>query len=187
LSDQDFHSDACLSLAAKERIDQLCVEFEDRWQRESAVDMTPFLERIEPAAQGVLFRELVVLDASYRRLRELPCDRAYYEQHFPERSYDVQCAFAKLTELDTISDLPSGTKLGRYEIEAKIGSGGFATVYRAFDHELQRHVAIKSLRRDRGTPPANLPHLMDEARTVARLLHPAIVPLHDVLQVDGNT
>ncbi len=74
------------------------------------------------------------------------------------------------------------TKLGRYEILEEIGQGGFANVYRALDVELEREVALKELK------PALLGNLewvkrfRREARTIARLDHPHIVPVYDVYE-----
>lgn len=187
MKEAEYSSDNDLPLTVKEQIDALCLEFEDLWQRQEAAEIGSFMSRVEPAARGPLLVELLLLDITYRRCQELPCDRPFYGQQFPEHDDVIQVAFARLKELDAISDLAPGTKIGRYEIGTKIGSGGFATVYRAYDHELQRHVAIKSLRRDRESRGTNLLHLLEEARTVARLSHPSIVPLHDVVQADGDT
>ena len=60
-------------------------------------------------------------------------------------------------------------------------------MYWARDNELGRDVAIKELRRDLFTSPADVDRLMEEARTVARLNHPAIVPLHDVIRGEDDT
>src|SRR3569833_2792607 len=47
------------------------------------------------------------------------------------------------------SDLPIGTVLGgRYEIQAKLGQGGMGTVYRVLDRELDRVIALKTIRAD---------------------------------------
>ena len=70
----------------------------------------------------------------------------------------------------------------RYEIKELIGMGGFGQVYRAFDTELERHVAIKMARPDRHQPPENL---LLEARRAARLKHPGIVSIYDVGRHEG--
>ena len=71
----------------------------------------------------------------------------------------------------------------RYDVQEEIGRGGTAVVYRVFDRILDRHVAMKVLR----SPSDHdaLDALRDEARTVARLDHPNIVPIYDVL-ADGD-
>jgi ABC-type multidrug transport system ATPase subunit/serine/threonine protein kinase len=65
----------------------------------------------------------------------------------------------------------------RYRIQAVIGEGGFGRVYRAFDERLGREVALKVIQR-RGTPEADRLFL-EEARTIARLDHPHVVPVYD--------
>jgi len=72
----------------------------------------------------------------------------------------------------------------RYRIEAALGEGGMGVVYRAHDTLLDRPVAIKAL-----SPAlfsdAGLKRLLREAQAAARLAHPGIVAIHDVLQ-DGE-
>jgi serine/threonine protein kinase len=67
----------------------------------------------------------------------------------------------------------------RYELIDVVGRGGMAAVYRARDRELDRHVALKMLSVPELVPDAAA-RLLREARTLARLEHPGIVPVHDV-------
>lgn len=67
---------------------------------------------------------------------------------------------------------------GRYRIVKPLGSGGFGVVYRAWDDQLQRDVAIKVLVRNDGGGATE--GLLTEARMLARLDHPAIVPVYDI-------
>lgn len=67
----------------------------------------------------------------------------------------------------------------RYELRAPIGQGGMGTVYRALDRELGREVAVKVMR-DASPDPAGVRRLLQEARVIAQLEHPGIVPVHDV-------
>jgi serine/threonine protein kinase len=65
----------------------------------------------------------------------------------------------------------------RYEILERVGSGGMGSVYRARDRELDREVALKVL----SLPdPESAARMLREARVIARLEHPGIVPIHDV-------
>lgn len=66
---------------------------------------------------------------------------------------------------------------GRYRLEELIATGGFSEVWRAFDTELLRIVALKLPKRSRLNSTASF---IAEARRVARLKHPSIVPVHDV-------
>ncbi len=81
--------------------------------------------------------------------------------------------------------LAPGTRLGPYEIVAKLGAGGMGVVYRARDTRLQREVAIKLL------PPGLLiddtarRRFRKEALALAKLSHPNIATVHDVGEQDG--
>jgi serine/threonine protein kinase len=68
----------------------------------------------------------------------------------------------------------------RYRIDALVGAGGFGRVYRGFDTWLERVVAVKVPRVDRPVTEGEVDQCRIEARKVARLRHPNIVPVHDV-------
>ena len=70
--------------------------------------------------------------------------------------------------------------LGRFRIEDCIGSGGFGTVYRAWDERLQRPVAVKVIELEHGAP-----RVTREAQAVARLAHRNIATLYE-LATDGE-
>jgi serine/threonine protein kinase len=76
-------------------------------------------------------------------------------------------------------------RLGRFELLEMVGSGTFGTVYKARDSELDRVVAVKVPRTGNLAAPAELDRFLREARSVAQLRHPAIVPVHEVGQQDG--
>jgi eukaryotic-like serine/threonine-protein kinase len=84
---------------------------------------------------------------------------------------------------DPGSALPQ--RLGPYRIERRLGQGGMGEVFLATDERLGRAVAIKRIRHD--APPAAeaRERLRREARAVARLNHPAIVQVYDVLDAGG--
>src|SRR5262245_58646015 len=70
--------------------------------------------------------------------------------------------------------------LGRYQILEKIGQGGFATVYRARDTELERLVALKELHAHLLADSGWVERFRREARLIAGLNHPQIVTLYDL-------
>src|SRR5437899_7564902 len=72
------------------------------------------------------------------------------------------------------------THIGRYRIEKVLGQGGFGIVYLAHDDQLQRLVAIKVPHRHLVSRPEDADAYLTEARTVANLEHPNIVPVFDV-------
>jgi serine/threonine protein kinase len=83
------------------------------------------------------------------------------------------------------ADLPR-VLADRYRLDALIGEGGFGRVYRGFDTWLERPVAVKVPRVDRPVTGGEVDQCRREARNVARLRHPNIVPVHDVGR-EGST
>ena len=73
----------------------------------------------------------------------------------------------------------------RFRIETRLGRGGMGDVYKAYDTALQRTVAVKTLTPGRADAQA-VQRLLREARACARLTHPGIVTIHDVLEVEGS-
>ena len=71
-------------------------------------------------------------------------------------------------------------QIGRYRIEKVLGEGGFGRVYLAHDDQLNRAVAIKVPRPERLSRPEDAEEYLAEARVLASLDHPNIVPVHDV-------
>jgi eukaryotic-like serine/threonine-protein kinase len=83
--------------------------------------------------------------------------------------------------------LPSGTKLGPYEIIAPLGAGGMGEVYRAQDTRLGRAVAIKVLLGSVAAEPDRLRRFEQEARTLAALNHVNILAVLDIGQSESGT
>ncbi|MEM7474332.1 MAG: serine/threonine-protein kinase [Planctomycetota bacterium] len=75
-------------------------------------------------------------------------------------------------------------RIGRYELEQLIGRGGMGLVFRAYDTELHRIVAIKTLAVHLVPIGAARERFIREGRACASLIHPHIVPIHDVI-TDG--
>ncbi len=82
--------------------------------------------------------------------------------------------------------LTAGARLGHYEIQGAIGSGGMGAVYKARDSRLNRTVAIKVLLDNLSDQPDARARFEREAQTIAGLNHPHICTLHDVGR-DGET
>ena len=83
----------------------------------------------------------------------------------------------------------SGQSLGRYQIVKKIGEGGMATVFQAYDSRLERHVAVKVIRADKlslSSAATSLKRFEREAKALAKLTHPNIVPITDYGEFNGR-
>src|SRR5947209_17147308 len=75
--------------------------------------------------------------------------------------------------------------LGKFELREKVGVGAFGTVYKAWDKELERLVAIKVPRAGNLSGEGELNRFLREARSAAQLRHPGIVPIFEVGQAEG--
>ena len=79
-----------------------------------------------------------------------------------------------------------GQELGQYRIEAKIGAGGMAAVFKAYQPSLNRYVAIKVLLVHLVSQSPDLTRLFGrEAEAIARLRHPHILPVYNY-ETDGH-
>jgi Tol biopolymer transport system component len=78
-----------------------------------------------------------------------------------------------------------GHTLGQYQIVQRLGAGGMATVYKAFQPSLNRYVAIKILPPDLARQPDFAARFTREARAIAQLQHPHILTIHDFGQEEG--
>lgn len=70
-------------------------------------------------------------------------------------------------------------RLNRYELQTRLGRGGMAEVWKAFDPQLQRHVAVKILHADLQNDPSFISRFEREAQLIASLHHPNIVQIYD--------
>jgi formylglycine-generating enzyme required for sulfatase activity/tRNA A-37 threonylcarbamoyl transferase component Bud32 len=76
--------------------------------------------------------------------------------------------------------------LSRYEVQEKVGEGATAIVYRAFDRELKRSVALKVLREGPGMSEIGRGRFRREAQTAAVLAHPNVVQVYDAGEAEGQ-
>jgi hypothetical protein len=121
---------------------------------------TPASELAEahPELIDELSRHIIALKAT--QWLDMPLDEAPSEDASP-----------------TSPPMPSQTLAGRYRLDGLIAEGGFARVFRAYDVELRRTVAVKL---PKPTAVASKDLCLSEARRAAHLKHERIVPVHDV-------
>src|SRR6184192_3249473 len=82
-----------------------------------------------------------------------------------------------------LAGVPTAQRLARalgskYEVRRLVGRGGFAEVYELWDKELDRRLACKVLHPEIAWTPGMLARFRQEAKALARLQHPAILPIH---------
>lgn len=82
-----------------------------------------------------------------------------------------------------------GPLADRYELRTRIGRGTMGTVWRAYDRSLGREIAVKEIRQDPSLSPRQRQELrermMREGRMAARVSHPSVATIHDVIVSDG--
>ena len=77
-------------------------------------------------------------------------------------------------------NLASGTRLGRFEVRSLLGAGGMGEVYLAYDHDLERDVAIKVLRDGTGENAARIHRFVQEAKAASGLHHPNVAHVYEI-------
>src|SRR5947207_1337952 len=90
------------------------------------------------------------------------------------------------TALDALdlTDLTPGRSIGPYVILDRLGRGGMGEVFLANDERLRRKVALKCLLASPDSPAA--PRVLREARAAARIMHPNVAAIHDVIDDEGR-
>lgn len=81
--------------------------------------------------------------------------------------------------------LPLPADLGPFRLERVIGQGGMGEVFLAYDSRLERRVAIKKIRNEAALDAVNRQRLLREAKIGAKLSHPAIVQVFDIVELAG--
>src|SRR5207249_8903798 len=77
-------------------------------------------------------------------------------------------------------NLAPGTRLGRYEVRSLLGAGGMGEVYLAYDHDLEREIAIKVLRDGSGGNADRLRRFTQEAKAASGLHHPNVAHVYEI-------
>ena len=99
---------------------------------------------------------------------------------------DCEACFSAIAEVHAVSASATPAVQGRrYTLGVELGRGGMGVVYRGRDELLSREVAIKVLQGDWGAR-AHRERLLEESTAMARLRHPNVVAVHDVVVEDGQ-
>jgi tetratricopeptide (TPR) repeat protein/predicted Ser/Thr protein kinase len=103
-----------------------------------------------------------------------------------DHGVDVVCVTRELDADDAVdtSERPLPQTYGRYAVISRLGAGGMGTVYLARDPDLDRDVAIKVLHAD--VAELHRERLFAEAKSMARLVHPNVVPVFDIGEHHGE-
>lgn len=191
--------------AATRRIDLLCDDFEARWSTGKKPRLEEFVESLPEAIRADGLRALLAVEWELlvREGRTPVVDE--YQTRFPEHRSLIAEAFASVRRIGDKDTSVSGgagatgsfqeqpgtlpasrmsepppASIGRFKILSILGEGGFGTVYKARDPQLDREVAIKVPKVAVLGSDFDAERFLREAKTAARLRHPNICPVYEV-------
>jgi tetratricopeptide (TPR) repeat protein len=116
----------------------------------------------------------------------LPGEKPGFSQFLLHRGLLSTSQIDQLDAPLSTSGVQIGSRFGRYRIEEVLGEGSAGYVFRALDLDLQRPVAIKVLKQTESMLPQHLQRFLREAKIMASLRHPNIVPVYEVGAHDGR-
>ncbi len=196
-----------LPLEVLEQIDRICERFEAEWSSGSAPSVADYLAEAPVEGREVLLRELLSLDREYRGRRgEAPSFEAYAGlaaegrrvaprgvargggsrmQPDPDRRPSVHGPGLELGRRRA-PGTRGARRFGDYELLRELGKGGMGVVYEARQVSLNRLVALKMIKDSEFASVDDRLRFQNEARVVATLDHPNIVPILDVGEFEGQ-
>ncbi len=168
-----------------------------RQERDWALGRGSSVDALAEELRGTKFHQELLLELIHNELelREQAGDHpalAEYQQRYPELAelLQVQREIDLLIADDAVLDAAPtwATTLAvsdRYVLCEPIGQGAMGVVYRAWDTQLKRVVAIKLLRAGIDAADSDVVRFRQEAEAIARVRHPNIVQIHDITQLNG--
>ena len=172
------------------RVEAMCDRFEAAWKAGRRPPIEDYLGAGSESGQTVLFRELLVLELTYRdRVGDRPTPEEY-SGRFPEHAELIAGVFSDqiITRREGSVESPDFTRTRpagdaasagpRYQIRESHARGGLGEVFKAHDRELRRVVALKQMRAGHADSPESRARFVREAEITGRLEHPGIVPVY---------
>ncbi len=197
-----------LSLSDLEAIDVICHEFENEWRNGRPARFEDYLSRIDTIHVTRLVYELVHIEVEQRAKSGEEVSTTEIQQRAPAFVTAIEQVFREIDESKSLGridhhsssegdsavqyaslfrlvqtetstpKLSAGKHLGKFRLLERIGSGGFGTVWKAVDSELNRVVAIKIPHAQSLDP--TFQRFEKEARVLAKLSHPNVVRIFSV-------
>lgn len=177
------------------------------WESGKRPDLGALILGLDRDQTAVLIVKIVDADLSFRRRRGERPGQDEYLAIFPSYEAEVRRAFQTSLDSQSFADaatmetasgyrdaadqtgftlkpdspLAARRQIGRYRLMGQVGKGGFSFVWRAFDSELRRDVAIKFLRTDHAQRGSS-EQLLAEAQKIAQLEHGSILKVFDIVK-----
>ncbi len=192
-------------------VKQLRAAFESHLATEGGSSIETWLNKCASVERPVLFVELLDAEVSFHQRRGREVRAEDYVARFPDLKPEIESVFSSHAmkaqygsddrSLDSTVDVvpaakpvvedgphwSSGDFVGRYRLESSLGHGAFGEVWKGFDPELRRPVAIKLPRKEVHDRFDLTQQFRDEARRAASLNHAGIVPVYDIGRAGAAT
>jgi hypothetical protein len=177
--------------AAAPRLDELTIDQSRRWRLGDRRPVEAYLDdHPDLAGNSEVLLALINGEVQQREERGEAAGMGEYLGRFPDLAEQIRALFAvveRCREPATVqssgpsaaAEAPPGY-LDRYRVVARLGAGSFGVVYLCDDEELRRRVALKVPHPGRVVLPGEVEGYLSEARALALLDHPGIVPIYDV-------
>ncbi|MBV9122592.1 MAG: SUMF1/EgtB/PvdO family nonheme iron enzyme [Planctomycetes bacterium] len=194
--------DDSLPLPVEERIDDVCLRFEDAWNRGDQPQPEAYLGDCAESERSALLREWLHLDVVFRRRAGPGPTEQEYDARFPWATEVIRAVFAAAVPLgpgqvggdpgpDPSPAAPApaeeGVPMGppelighpRYHVLGLLGAGGMGAVYKALHRPMERQVALKVISPKLMGDAGAVARFRREVKAAARLSHPNIVAAYD--------
>jgi Leucine-rich repeat (LRR) protein len=172
------HADPSLSIA--ERVDAACDRFEAEWKAGSRPRIEDYLAAVPESDRQELRQALVAIELELQ-------GRGLADTSVSQSSVRSDDKVVPVMTVDHVTGSPqSSTTVGRFEIRGILGSGAFGKVYRAFDPQLGREVALKVPLESAVESDAERSQFLKEARAAATINHPNVCQIHEVGEHAGR-
>ena len=165
----DSKQNSAGDLSQFDRLDRLCDAYEQAWLDGQQPRLEDYLAQAPPAERASLNRELEVIKKDYE-------SRTQQVRQTTDLEKTILCVGSDANQMDF--SLPP--QISRFRLERVLGQGIFGRVYLAHDEQLGRPVAVKVPHARLISQLENIQVYLDEARIVANLDHPGIVPVYNV-------
>ncbi len=186
------------SISAHEQLDVVLVDQFQRWSSNQAIPVGQYQARLSSLTDELAI-PLFVEEYGYLAQRAAaPSPDEYVRQltTLEPNAYTRLCEELDVTAYTETLDSQSGDaggdqlnsnlKIGRYEVICSVGKGAFGEVFLAKDPLLDRNVAVKVPTKQQVELSGGQNQLLEEARMIAKLTHPNIVPVYDFGKLDDG-